>query len=82
MVKGNFPESCSLEATSATDLPEEKLTDLSVAWENVLPRTKLQHTRATFFENEILDAGPGFAFALQHLFRMAASVVACLCTLA
>ena len=55
--KGNFPESCSLEATSAVDLPEENLTDLSVAWKSVLPRTKLQaHTRH-FFESEILDAG-------------------------
>jgi allantoicase len=55
--KGNFPESCALEATNADDLPEEKLTDLSVAWQSVLPRTTLQaHTRH-FFENEILDAG-------------------------
>jgi allantoicase len=55
--KGNFPESCLLEATSADDLPLEKLTDLSVVWKNVLPRTRLQaHTRH-FFESEILDAG-------------------------
>jgi allantoicase len=55
--KGNFPESCSLEAISAADVPEETLTDLSVTWKSVLPRTKLQaHTRH-FFENEILDAG-------------------------
>jgi allantoicase len=55
--KGNFPESCSLEATSAADLPEERLTDLSLEWKSVLPRTKLQaHTRH-FFEKEILDAG-------------------------
>ena len=55
--KGNFPESCALEATNAGDLPEEKLTDLSVAWQSVLPRTTLQaHTRH-FFEDEILDAG-------------------------
>ena len=55
--KGNFPESCSLEATSAADLPEEELTDLSLEWKSVLPRTKLQaHTRH-FFEKEILDAG-------------------------
>jgi allantoicase len=55
--KGNFPESCALEATDAGDFPEEKLTDLSVAWQSVLPRTTLQaHTRH-FFENEILDAG-------------------------
>ena len=55
--KGNFPDSCALEATNADDLPEERLTDLSVAWQSVLPRTTLQaHTRH-FFENEILDAG-------------------------
>ena len=55
--KGNFPESCSLEATNAVNLREEDLTDLSVAWEIVLPRTKLlAHTRH-FFEDEILDAG-------------------------
>jgi allantoicase len=55
--KGNFPESCTLEAAKALDLAEENLTDLSVAWKSVLPRTRLQaHTRH-FFENEILDAG-------------------------
>jgi allantoicase len=55
--KGNYPESCSLEATNAADLPEKDLTDLSVAWKSILPRTRLQaHTRH-FFENEILDAG-------------------------
>ena len=55
--KGNFPESCSLEATRASDAQEEKLTDLSVNWTSVLPRTKLQaHTRH-FFENEIQDGG-------------------------
>lgn len=55
--KGNFPDTCSLEAINATDLPEEKLTDLSLDWKSILPRTKLQaHTRH-FFESEILDAG-------------------------
>jgi allantoicase len=55
--KGNFPESCALEATALGNLPEEKLTDLSVVWKSVLPRTKLQaHTRH-FFEKELFDAG-------------------------
>lgn len=55
--KGNFPESCSLEATSASNLPAESLTDPSVVWQSILPRTALQaHTRH-FFETEILDAG-------------------------
>jgi len=55
--KGNFPDTCSLEAINAKDLPEERLTDLSLDWKNILPRTKLQaHTRH-FFESELLDAG-------------------------
>ncbi len=54
--KGNFPESCSLEACNAGDLSVEKLTDLSVPWNSILPRTKLQaHTRH-LFEQELLDS--------------------------
>ena len=51
--KGNFPESCSLEAckTAGRVLPSE------LDWKRVLPRTKLQaHTRHLFAE-EVLDAG-------------------------
>lgn len=51
--KGNFPESCSLEAcnTRGNILPEH------LEWKPVLPRLKLQaHTRL-FFEEEVLDAG-------------------------
>jgi allantoicase len=55
--KGNFPESCSLEACDAAGLSAEKLTDLSRPWATVLPRTKLQaHTRHLFAE-ELLDPG-------------------------
>lgn len=55
--KGNFPESCSLEACHAEGLTAESLTDISVPWNNVLPRTKLQaHTRH-YFDQELLDAG-------------------------
>lgn len=54
--KGNFPESCWLEATSAPGLAADQLTDASV-WKSILPRTKLQaHTRH-YFESEIMDAG-------------------------
>ena len=55
--KGNFPESCALEATHATDLSAVALSDSSVAWKSILPRTKLQAHMRHFFENEILDAG-------------------------
>ncbi len=55
--KGNFPESCMLEATNAQNVADEKLADENVEWQNVLPRTKLQaHTRH-FFEKEISDPG-------------------------
>lgn len=55
--KGNFPESCSLEACNNRDSNAEALTNLSVPWSTVLPRTKLQaHTRHLFAE-ELLDAG-------------------------
>jgi len=53
---GNFPESCSLEACNAGDSSVEKLTDLSLPWNSILPRTKLQaHTRH-LFEQELLDS--------------------------
>ncbi|HYS61975.1 MAG TPA: allantoicase [Gemmatimonadales bacterium] len=55
--RGNFPESCSLDASNAVGLTLESLTDLSTAWNNILPRTKLQaHTRH-FFDQELLDSG-------------------------
>jgi len=55
--KGNFPESCSLEACNVQGSSAEALTDLSVQWSTVLPRTRLQaHTRHIFAE-ELLDTG-------------------------
>ncbi|HEY0728461.1 MAG TPA: allantoicase [Pyrinomonadaceae bacterium] len=53
--KGNFPESCSLEACNATD--DADLSDPSLVWTNVLTRTKLQaHTRH-YFDRELANAG-------------------------
>ena len=53
--KGNFPESCSLDAQLAVDAPVGSYA--STSWKSILPRTKLQaHTRH-LFEAEILDAG-------------------------
>ena len=55
--KGNFPESCSLEAFNAEGIGSESLTKLSVPWKNVLDRTRLQaHTRHDFHE-ELHDVG-------------------------
>ncbi|HEY8223658.1 MAG TPA: allantoicase [Pyrinomonadaceae bacterium] len=55
--KGNFPESCSLEATKSEGADAESLSALSVVWRNLLPRTKLQaHTRH-IFANELQNVG-------------------------
>ncbi len=55
--KGNFPESCWLEGVNAPDLSEEGLADSSVAWKDILQRTKLQaHTRH-YYESEVMDVG-------------------------
>ena len=55
--KGNFPESCSLEAFNTTGLSDNDLLNPAMAWKTVLPRTKLQAHARHFFEDEILDAG-------------------------
>jgi allantoicase len=55
--KGNYPESCSIEAcrAEAEELTEDALSTLK--WQDVLPRTRLQaHTRH-LFEDEIKEAG-------------------------
>ena len=55
--KGNFPESCSIEAC---DIEGQALAPSGFdawAWKEILPRTRLQaHTRH-FFDEEIKDAG-------------------------
>jgi allantoicase len=55
--RGNFPESCSLEAASAHagDVDDAALERLT--WRELLPRAPLQaHTRH-FYEEELTDAG-------------------------
>jgi allantoicase len=54
--KGNFPESCSVEACNAGETPVERLQDPDFVWKPVLARTKLQaHTRHFF--DELMEAG-------------------------
>ncbi len=54
--KGNFPESCSLEALNVGTVAVGDLNDPAVIWKSVLPRTKLQaHTRH-YFESELMEA--------------------------
>ncbi len=55
--KGNYPESCQLEASSAPATAKDPSGLSTLSWVEVLPRTKLQpHTRH-FFEKELKDAG-------------------------
>jgi len=55
--KGNFPESCSLEACNASEVNTDALSDLTVPWKDALPRTKLfAHTRHQFMD-ELLPTG-------------------------
>jgi allantoicase len=55
--KGNYPDTCSLEACDAIDVDVDESNINSLAWTEILPRVKLQaHTRH-FFEEELRDAG-------------------------
>ncbi len=56
--RGNFPESCSVEACDAERVPIEDPTISSLAWEEVLPRTKLQADTGHCFKEEIKKIGP------------------------
>jgi allantoicase len=55
--KGNFPESCSIEACDAGEHVSAATGFDALEWTELLPRTRLQaHTRH-FFEDELKDAG-------------------------
>jgi allantoicase len=56
--KGNFPESCSIEACQTGDAVDGVGAISSLPWIELLPRTKLQaHTRH-FYETELNASGP------------------------
>jgi len=56
--KGNFPDTCTLEAAYAPGASVEDLTSGAVEWRGVPARTKLQaHTRH-YFEDELAAVGP------------------------
>jgi allantoicase len=56
--KGNFPESCSIEACQTGDELDGIAGISSLPWKELLPRTKLQaHTRH-FYEEELTASGP------------------------
>jgi allantoicase len=54
--KGNFPESCSLEACAAPRAELDEAALASSPWAEALPRTKLKADTRHFFEKELKDA--------------------------
>jgi allantoicase len=55
--KGNFPESCSLEACFAQPGAAEDLRTASLPWKEILPRTKLKANARRMFPVRDRDAG-------------------------
>ena len=55
--KGNFPESCSLEACHSQMSVAEDLKTANLPWKETLPRTKLKANARHVFRDEIRDAG-------------------------
>ena len=55
--KGNFPESCSLEALRATGSYTPDSLAPSPAWKQILPRTPLKANARRIFKRELRDAG-------------------------
>jgi allantoicase len=56
--KGNYPDTCSLEAWDAEGKVVDESTISMLPWKEILPSVKLQaHTRH-FYEEEIKTAGP------------------------
>jgi len=55
--KGNFPESCSLEACAAPQGALEESALASLPWADVLPLTKLQADTRHFFARELKSVG-------------------------
>jgi allantoicase len=56
--KGNYPESCSLEACRTAETRIEALAGDEAGWREVLPRTRLLPSHRHFFARELKARGP------------------------
>ncbi len=56
--KGNYPDTCSLEGCYHSANTGDELSKSEIAWQEILPRTKLQAHHEHFFENELRNHGP------------------------
>jgi allantoicase len=55
--KGNFPESCSIEACHAGTSAAEDLRTASLPWKEILPRTRLRANARHVFREELRGGG-------------------------
>lgn len=60
--KGNYPESCSIQAAAVHGGTEQALPPQSMFWETLLPNQRLQMNHLHVFEQEVLDIG-----AITHI---------------
>jgi allantoicase len=56
--KGNFPDMCSLEGCFLKEDILDFANAKDIAWQEILPRTKLQAHHRHFYESELHAAGP------------------------
>ena len=56
--KGNFPDSCSIQAACATGGTDRSVTTQSMFWAELLPAQKLQMDAVHVFEKEVRALGP------------------------
>ena len=63
--KGNFPESCSIEACHVEGAAAEALLKMPAVWKTLLPRTKLKANRRHAFRRQLHDAGAATHVRLQ-----------------
>ncbi len=56
--KGNYPDTCSLEGCYHHASTGDELSKPEIAWQEILPRTKLQAHAEHFFEDELQARGP------------------------
>jgi allantoicase len=56
--KGNFPDTCSLEGCFLKEDILDFANAKDIAWQEILPRTKLQASHRHFYEQELREKGP------------------------
>lgn len=56
--KGNYPDSCSIQAAYVDGGTDEQIATQSLFWKELLPSQKLEMHREHRFESELADLGP------------------------